>query len=136
LRLGSLCPRSVQKITNKVLIIRFNKNLNLITFFSGKSSLLPALLIAEGYGKVIVTQPRRLPCTSICKRVNETMTTNKDEFKLAGWAVSGDERDVKAPILYLTDGLLKERLLHDENLITNQTNKVKSQNYYFISNIR
>ena len=29
---------------------------------SGKSTLLPALLVAEGYDKVIVTQPRLLPC--------------------------------------------------------------------------
>ncbi len=99
---------------------------NLIIVFLGKSSLLPALLIAEGYEKIIVTQPRRLPCTAICKRVNETMTTNKNEFKLAGWAVSGAEYNVKARILYLTDGLLKERLLHDENLISNQTKITKS----------
>ena len=51
--------------------------------------------------------------------------TNKDDFKLAGWAVSGAECDVKARILYLTDGLLKERLLHDENLIANQTKNNK-----------
>ena len=90
-------------------------------FFTGKSSLLPALLIAEGYEKVIVTQPRRLPCTSICERVNQTMTTDKSEPKIAGWAVSGAELNVKARILYLTDGLLKERLLHDENFVSNQT---------------
>ena len=53
------------------------------------------------------------------------MMTNKDDFKLAGWAVSGAERDVKARILYLTDGLLKERLLHDENLIANHTKNNK-----------
>jgi predicted GTPase len=91
---------------------------------SGKSSLLPALLIAEDYEKVIVTQPRRLPCQSISRRVNETMTTNQNNQKLAGWAVSGDERDVKARILYLTDGLLKERLIHDENLIPNSTKSI------------
>ena len=100
-----------------------NRTLTLIILILGKSSLLPALLIAEGYEKVIVTQPRRLPCTSICERVNQTMMTNKDDFKLAGWAVSGAERDVKARILYLTDGLLKERLLHDENLIIKSNKK-------------
>jgi len=103
--------------------MRLTRNL---IFILGKSSLLPALLIAEGYEKVIVTQPRRLPCTTICERVNQTMATNQNDFKLAGWAVSGANRDVKARILYLTDGLLKERLLHDENLITNQTNVNKS----------
>ena len=83
-------------------------------------------MIAQGYEKVIVTQPRRLPCSSICKRVNETMMTNKTETKLAGWAVSGVECNTQAPILYLTDGLLKERLLHDANLIRNETKITKS----------
>jgi HrpA-like RNA helicase len=86
---------------------------------SGKSSLLPALLIAEGYDKVIVTQPRRLPCTSLSQRVNETMTsdTNSNAEKVAGWAVSGDEENPRSKIVYLTDGLLKERLLYDENFL-------------------
>ena len=84
------------------------------------------MLIAEGYDKVLVTQPRRLPCASICQRVNETMMTSRDEFKLAGWAVSGAQFNVKACILYLTDGLLKERLLHDEYLVTKQTINNKS----------
>ncbi|CAF1154501.1 unnamed protein product [Didymodactylos carnosus] len=95
---------------------------------SGKSTLLPALLIAEGYDKVIVTQPRRLPCTLISKRVNETMRTETGSLseKLAGWAVSGAQGNPKAKILYLTDGLLKERLLYDENFITTQTRLNKS----------
>ncbi|CAF3639341.1 unnamed protein product [Rotaria sp. Silwood1] len=95
---------------------------------SGKSTLLPALLAAEGYDKIIVTQPRRLPCTLICQRVNETMTSVKDPFseKLAGWAVSGAERNPRAKILYVTDGLLKERLLYDENFITHNTQLNKS----------
>ncbi|CAF1050566.1 unnamed protein product [Rotaria sp. Silwood1] len=95
---------------------------------SGKSTLLPALLAAEGYDKIIVTQPRRLPCTLICQRVNETMTTVTDPFseKLAGWAVSGAEKNPRAKVLYVTDGLLKERLLYDENFITRNTQLNKS----------
>jgi hypothetical protein len=95
---------------------------------SGKSTLLPALLIAEGYDKVIVTQPRRLPCQLICRRVNETMTIDKGATakKLAGWAVSGAEKNPQAKVLYLTDGLLKERLLYDENLINTHTELNKS----------
>ncbi|CAF4084256.1 unnamed protein product [Rotaria sordida] len=78
---------------------------------SGKSTLLPVLLVAEGYDKVIVTQPRRLPCQLICKRVNETMADESGPMKdpLAGWAVSGTEKNPNANVLYLTDGLLKER---------------------------
>ncbi|UJR32836.1 hypothetical protein I4U23_020298 [Adineta vaga] len=101
---------------------------------SGKSSLLPALLIAEGYDKVIVTQPRRLPCTAICERVNQTMMTTQGTFRLAGWAVSGDDKDTDAPILYLTDGLLKERLLHDENLVSDKS-KVNKAIVFFIDEV-
>ncbi|CAF0927319.1 unnamed protein product [Rotaria sordida] len=95
---------------------------------SGKSTLLPVLLIAEGYDKVIVTQPRRLPCQLICKRVNETMANESGPMKdpLAGWAVSGTEKNPNAGILYLTDGLLKERLLYDSNLISTNTKFNKS----------
>ncbi|CAF1264703.1 unnamed protein product [Rotaria sordida] len=95
---------------------------------SGKSSLLPALLFAEGYDKIFVTQPRRLPCSLICDRVNKTMTTdtNPNKENLAGWAVSGDKHNSRAKILYLTDGLLKEYLLNNENFITNHTLTNKS----------
>ncbi|CAF4020262.1 unnamed protein product, partial [Adineta steineri] len=95
---------------------------------SGKSTLLPALLIAEGYDKVIVTQPRRLPCQLICKRVNQTMTIDvgSSADKLAGWAVSGADKNPQAKVLYLTDGLLKERLLYDNNFITTHTQLNKS----------
>ena len=90
------------------------------SFLSGKSSILPALLIAEGYDKVIVTQPRRLPCQSISRRVNETMSidTRKNRENLAGWVVSGDASNADAKILYMTDGLLRERLLYDDHIIS------------------
>lgn len=85
------------------------------------------LLVADGYDKIIVTQPRRLPCQLICRRVNEIgsdVQGNKDP--LAGWAVSGNERNPNAQILLLTDGLLKDRLLYDRNLITSKTSVNKS----------
>lgn len=95
---------------------------------SGKSTLLPPLLIAAGYDKVLVTQPRRLPCRLISKRVNETMITdrNRSGLKLAGWAISGEAENTNAKILYLTDGLLKERLLNDRNFLTKKTTIRKS----------
>lgn len=92
---------------------------------SGKSTLLPALLIAEGYDQVLVTQPRRLPCVLVCKRVNQTMFVSKDRQRLAGWAVSGEESNTKAPILYLTDGLLKEGLLKDPRFLHDRVQKQK-----------
>ncbi|CAF1174161.1 unnamed protein product [Adineta ricciae] len=103
---------------------------------SGKSTLLPALLIAEGYDRVIVTQPRRLPCQLICKRVNQTMGDDSESLKnpIAGWAVSGTERHPDAAIVYLTDGLLKERLLYDSNLISTQT-KLNKSVVFFIDEV-
>ncbi|CAF3958384.1 unnamed protein product [Rotaria sordida] len=93
----------------------------IVPLLQGKSTLLPALLIAEGYDKVIVTQPRRLPCSLVSQRVNSMVK----EY-ISGWAVSGVEKNVRAKILYVTDGLLKERLLNDENLITKYTKFNKS----------
>ncbi|CAF3951467.1 unnamed protein product, partial [Rotaria sp. Silwood1] len=86
---------------------------------SGKSTLLPALLIAEGYDKVIVTQPRRLPCQLISNRVNETMTvdTHVKQEQIAGWIVSGAQKNPGAKILYMTDGFLRERLLYDDSMV-------------------
>ncbi|CAF4247674.1 unnamed protein product, partial [Rotaria magnacalcarata] len=72
---------------------------------SGKSTLLPSLLAADGYEKILVTQPRRLPCNLLAERVNTSMKSST----LSGWAVSGARSSnfSSAPILYLTDGLLK-----------------------------
>ena len=80
----------------------------------GKSTVVPALYGAAGY-KVFVTQPRRLASTTISRRVNSTIGEN-----LSGWAVAGarskNNRDTR--ILYLTDGLLREKLqLFDETLL-------------------
>ncbi|CAF2088565.1 unnamed protein product [Rotaria magnacalcarata] len=103
---------------------------------SGKSTLLPALLIAEGYDKVIVTQPRRLPCQLIAKRVNETMEAENgaNSEKIAGWAVSGREKNPQAKVLYVTDGLLKERLLYDKSFITSHT-KLNKSVVFFIDEV-
>lgn len=75
---------------------------------SGKSTLLPVLLFADGYKSIVVTQPRRLPCTLISKRVEETFGEG-----ISGWAVSGKEENSTNPVLYVTDGLLKEKLFFE-----------------------
>jgi ATP-dependent RNA helicase DHX8/PRP22 len=96
---------------------------------SGKSTLLPALLVAEGYDKIIVTQPRRLPCNLISQRVNSMVSDD-----ISGWAVSGAEHNIQAKILYMTDGFLKERLLNDQNLITRNT-KLNKSVVFFIDEV-
>ncbi|CAF4081434.1 unnamed protein product [Adineta steineri] len=103
---------------------------------SGKSTLLPALLIAEGYDKVLVTQPRRYPCTSVSDRVNNTIKTdiNSVSKELAGWAISGEESNPNAPIVYVTDGLLRESLLNNTNFISMHT-EVKKATVFFIDEV-
>ncbi|CAF2689069.1 unnamed protein product [Rotaria sp. Silwood2] len=53
---------------------------------------------------------------------------------ISGWAVSGAEHNVQAKLRCLTDGLLKERLLNDDNLITEKTN-VKKSVVFFIDEV-
>jgi hypothetical protein len=91
---------------------------------SGKSTLLPALLAADNYDKILVTQPRRLPCNLLSSRVNSSITS------ISGWAVSGSRSSnvTHSPILYLTDGLLKEYLLYRENDILRQAHSARAFN--------
>jgi ATP-dependent helicase HrpB len=49
---------------------------------------------------------------------------------ISGWAVSGNQENVQAKIVYVTDGLLKERLLNDESLITKNTTLNKSAIFF------
>ena len=50
---------------------------------TGKSTLLPPLLLSMGFKKIVVTQPRRLPCTLISDRVNKTFDKHT-----SGWIVA------------------------------------------------
>jgi HrpA-like RNA helicase len=98
---------------------------------SGKSTLMPALLAADNYDKIFVTQPRRLPCNLLSARVNSCITP------ISGWAVSGS-RSVNAthsPILYLTDGLLKEYLLYREKDIIRQANSARQGIIFFVDEV-
>ncbi|CAF0873800.1 unnamed protein product [Adineta ricciae] len=103
---------------------------------SGKSTLLPALLVAEGYDRILVTQPRRYPCTAVSNRVNETIRTDIDgtSEQLAGWAISGDGDRPDAPIVYVTDGLLRESLLNNPNFIPLYT-EMKKAMVFFIDEV-
>ncbi|CAM4987005.1 unnamed protein product, partial [Rotaria socialis] len=100
---------------------------------SGKSTLLPSLLAADGYEKILVTQPRRLPCNLLSERVNTSMKSST----LSGWAVSGARSSnfSSAPILYLTDGLLKEYLLHRERYLIHQLKTSKRGLVFFIDEV-
>ncbi|CAF3996940.1 unnamed protein product [Rotaria sordida] len=98
---------------------------------SGKSTLMPALLAADNYDKIFVTQPRRLPCNLLSSRVNSCITS------ISGWAVSGSRSTsaTHSPILYLTDGLLKEYLLYRENDILRQANRAHRGIIFFVDEV-
>jgi len=71
---------------------------------TGKSTVLPALLLTAGFKRICVTQPRRLPCTLIAHHVADVFGG-----AVSGWEVSGAMEDPHNPVIYLTDGLLKVR---------------------------
>jgi hypothetical protein len=62
-----------RRSTEVLELVRKNRLISVSTGTgSGKSTVLPALLYAAGFNKIVVTQPRRLPCRSIAHRVGST----------------------------------------------------------------
>jgi HrpA-like RNA helicase len=51
---------------------------------SGKSTILPPFLVGMGYKRVVVTQPRRLPCSMIYKRIKQTHSSDLVGYSYAG----------------------------------------------------
>ena len=51
---------------------------------SGKSTILPPFLVAMGFNRVIVTQPRRLPCKMIYRRIQKTHSKDLVGYSFAG----------------------------------------------------
>lgn len=93
----------------------FNKNRLIVVKTgtgSGKSTVLPPYLVGLGMRKIMVTQPRRLPCSEIYKRVASIYGVGT-----VGYMVAGQSENPGAKLVYITDGLLKERLYkHEEDL--------------------
>jgi HrpA-like RNA helicase len=76
---------------------------------SGKSTVIPPYLVGLGYKKVIVTQPRRLPCHQIYKRVSDVFGAG-----ICGYEIADACEDENNSLIYMTDGLLKMKALFDE----------------------
>jgi HrpA-like RNA helicase len=70
-------------------------------------------MVALGCKRVVVTQPRRLPCRSIYQRICDTFFQS-----IVGYSYAGESKNTYHPLLYTTDGLLKELLRHNPNIIT------------------
>jgi ATP-dependent RNA helicase DDX35 len=78
---------------------------------SGKSTQIPKYLSEYGY-KVVVSQPRRIACTSLSKRVSEEMKS--EVGGLCGYKVQFEEKTSERTVItFMTDGMLFRQLLSD-----------------------
>ncbi|XP_012261756.2 probable ATP-dependent RNA helicase DHX34 [Athalia rosae] len=71
----------------------------------GKSTQVPQYLYKAGFGKIACTQPRRIACISLAKRVAyETLTENRTEV---GYQIRFEkQRNQETKITFITEGLL------------------------------
>ncbi|KAG8195923.1 hypothetical protein JTE90_001157 [Oedothorax gibbosus] len=81
----------------------------------GKSTQVPQYLMAAGYESIACTQPRRIACISLCKRVAyETLNEYKTEV---GYQIRFEKsKTSRTKILFLTEGLLLRQVSTDPML--------------------
>lgn len=80
---------------------------------SGKSTQIPQLLLK--YGKIAVTQPRRVAAINLATRVAQE--TNSRVGDTIGYSVRFDHRvSSKTRCKYVTDGMLLRELINDKQL--------------------
>lgn len=81
----------------------------------GKSTQVPQYLMAAGYESIACTQPRRIACISLCKRVAyETLNEHGSEV---GYQIRFDKSKTShTKILFLTEGLLLRQVSSDPML--------------------
>ncbi len=84
-----------------------------MVFRSGKSTLMPLLLISSSTGicRVAVTQPRRFAAVSIYETIS-----HYHGHCLPGFSMSGEHVNPYGNIVYITDGLLRTKLGLDHPL--------------------
>ncbi|XP_034649879.1 probable ATP-dependent RNA helicase DHX34 [Drosophila subobscura] len=81
----------------------------------GKSTQVPQFLFDFGYRSIVCTQPRRLACVSLSKRVAQELL---EEFgSKVGFQIRFERRKTKQTnILFITEGLLLRQLAISSNL--------------------
>ncbi|KAJ1401977.1 P-loop containing nucleoside triphosphate hydrolase [Sesbania bispinosa] len=82
---------------------------------SGKSTQLSQMLHRRGYGRIAVTQPRRVAAVSVARRVAQELGVQLGEE--VGYAIRFEDRTSRnTRIKYLTDGVLLRESLADPEL--------------------
>lgn len=81
----------------------------------GKSTQVPQYLYSAGLGKIACTQPRRIACISLAKRVAfETLTENRNEV---GYQIRFErQRNQDTKITFITEGLLLRQISGESGL--------------------
>ncbi|KAL9551091.1 hypothetical protein MBANPS3_004422 [Mucor bainieri] len=81
----------------------------------GKSTQVPQILMNAGFNKIACTQPRRIACSSLARRVSyETM--NEYGSKIAYQVRFEGNKTSRTRILFLTEGLLLRQYATDNML--------------------
>ncbi|XP_075225444.1 putative ATP-dependent RNA helicase DHX34 [Lycorma delicatula] len=75
----------------------------------GKSTQVPQYLLKANYNKIVCTQPRRIACISLCKRVSyETLNEYSTNV---GYQIRFEKnRNQQTKIIFITEGLLLRQL--------------------------
>lgn len=81
----------------------------------GKSTQVPQYIMDAGYEKVVCTQPRRIACVSLAKRVaHETLTDYKSTV---GYQIRFEKTKRKdTAIIFMTEGLLLRQASEEDTL--------------------
>lgn len=81
----------------------------------GKSTQVPQYLHRSGFDKIACTQPRRIACIGLSKRVSHEMLCEYGSE--VGYQIRFERhKTAKTKILFITEGLLLRQLSDDENL--------------------
>ncbi|XP_035720217.1 probable ATP-dependent RNA helicase DHX34 [Vespa mandarinia] len=82
----------------------------------GKSTQVPQYLYSAGFNKIVCTQPRRIACISLAKRVAfETLTENYNEV---GYQIRFEKQKTQeTKITFITEGLLLRQVSGESGLL-------------------